>query len=298
MKTSNHPRDILRFYYPHPRFPSVSVTGARCWLNCKHCGGHYLAHMPDVSSPEKLRTFCTDLESKGGLGLLVSGGSTPDGRVPLEPFIPTLRWIKENTGLILEVHTGLLNQREAEDLVSTGMDIAAIDVVGSDETIKRIYGLDAEVDDYWVTLSTLKDAGVAQVAPHICVGLDYGKVRGEFKALELSAMIDPNVIVFLGLIPTEGTAMAEVPPPSIEVVSNLIREATRLCPDADIALGCMRSRSDRAEMEIQAIKAGARRIAMPSSRTIQSAAEMGYDVKMLDGCCAIPESMESRALRG
>ena len=27
----------LRFYYPLPRFPNVSVTGARCVLRCKHC---------------------------------------------------------------------------------------------------------------------------------------------------------------------------------------------------------------------------------------------------------------------
>ena len=35
----------LRFYYPKPRFPSVSITGASCALRCKHCGGHYLAGM-------------------------------------------------------------------------------------------------------------------------------------------------------------------------------------------------------------------------------------------------------------
>jgi uncharacterized radical SAM superfamily protein len=254
--------------------------------------------MPDVSTPEKLKRFCLDLDSQGGVGLLVSGGSTKEGRVPLELLIPTMRWVKENTGLLLEVHTGLLNREEAEELASTGMDIAALDVVGSNETIKRIYGLNASVDDYWITMSALKDAGVPEVAPHICVGLDYGEVKGEFKALELSAMLDPNVIVFLGLIPTEGTAMVEVPPPSIEVISKLISEATNLCPNAEISLGCMRSRSDRAEMEIQAILAGAKRIAMPSNKTIQKTVEIGYNIKILDGCCAIPVSMEDRALRG
>jgi len=32
----------IRFYYPLPRFPNVSVTGGGCALGCKHCGGHYL----------------------------------------------------------------------------------------------------------------------------------------------------------------------------------------------------------------------------------------------------------------
>jgi hypothetical protein len=51
-------------------------------------------------------------------------------------------------------------------------------------------------------------------------------------------------------------------------------------------------------MEIQAILAGAKRIAMPSNKTIQKTVEIGYNIKILDGCCAIPVSMEDRALRG
>ena len=51
----------LRFYYPMPRFPSVSVTGPTCKLNCKHCGSHYLNHMPNVDTSEKLKSFSARL---------------------------------------------------------------------------------------------------------------------------------------------------------------------------------------------------------------------------------------------
>lgn len=289
--------EVLRFYYPYPKFPSVSVTGAQCALNCRHCMGHYLGHMPNVDSPSKLKAFSVKLEEEGGNGILVSGGSTREGKVPLERFYPTLRWMKENTGLIVELHTGLLDREQAEEIASTGIDIAAVDVVGSDETIKRVYGLDAHVEDYWVTLDALKEAGVPHVAPHVCVGLDHGEIRGEHRALEISSRIDPEVVVILGLIPTAGTPMADVSPPSPEDVSRIVGEARKLCPDADIAVGCMRSRYGKLELDERAIKAGARRIALPSNATVESAVRDGFEVKVFDGCCAIPRSMDDRILR-
>ena len=61
----------LRLYYPLPRFPSISVTGDRCSLRCKHCGGYYLRGMAGVETPSKLKRFCTKLEAEGGVGLLM-----------------------------------------------------------------------------------------------------------------------------------------------------------------------------------------------------------------------------------
>lgn len=259
--------------------------------------GHYLGHMPNVDSPSKLKVFSARLEEEGGNGILVSGGSTAEGKVPLERFYPTLRWMKENTGLIVELHTGLLGREEAEEIASTGIDIAAVDVVGSDDTIKRVYGLDARVEDYWTTLNALQEAGVPQVAPHICVGLDHGEIKGEYNALEISSWIDPEVIVILELIPTAGTPMADVSPPSPEEVSGIVGEACRLCPDADIAVGCMRSRNDKLKLDERAISAGARRIALPSNATVERVMRDGFEVKVFDGCCAIPKSIEDRVLR-
>ena len=291
-------RKELRFYYPMPVFPPVSVTGGSCDLMCSHCMGHYLKHMPDVSTPAKLRDFCIRHEEAGGVGLLISGGSTLEGRVPLRPFLSTIAWVKENTGLIVNLHTGVLDVSEAEEIASTGADIVSVDVVGSDETLRMVYGLKASVEKYGATLTNLVDAGAPHVAPHICVGLHYGKVLGEHKALEMAASIDPEVIVFLGLVPTENTPMAKVTPPPLAEITGLISEAKRLRPHTDVSLGCMRSREYKTELDWAAVEAGTSRVALASRSTEQRAQEAGYRVIHLDGCCATPRSLEKRLLRG
>jgi hypothetical protein len=284
----------LRFYYPLPKFPSVSVTGPSCDLMCAHCKAHYLGHMPDVSSPEKLKRFCVEHEKGGGVGLLVSGGSTRDGRVPLKRFLSTLTWVKENTGLILNLHTGMLDTREAEEVASTGADIVSVDMVGSEETLRDVYGLNASVEEYGATLNNLRDAGAASVAPHICVGLHYGEMKGEHRALEQALSIEPEVIVFLGLIPTADTPMSGVAPPPIDEIVGLMGDAKRLSPGTDVSLGCMRSRVYKTELEWKAIEAGVERVASASRSTVSRAVKKGYEVKRLDGCCATPRALEDR----
>lgn len=288
----------IRFYYPIPRFPNVSVTGASCALSCKHCGGHYLAGMRNADTPLKLKELCERLDRDGGVGVLVSGGSDLHGRVPLERFYDTLRWVKENTELIINVHTGLLDREQAEELASTEIDIVSVDVVGCDETIKRVYGLDATVTDYAETLRSLEDADVSNIVPHICVGLDFGQIRGEARALGVIQESDPEVIVILGLIPTMGTPMEGLAPPSSLDISRVVAAARLMCPEAGIAIGCMRSRTDKARVERLAITAGADRIVLPANSTVQDAINEGFAVKHLDGCCAIPRSLEHLALRG
>lgn len=287
----------IRFYYPLPRFPNASVTGSRCALRCRHCGGRYLEGMSSVETPSKLKRFCAELEAEGGVGILVSGGSDIRGRVPLGPFIDALRWVKENTGLIVNVHTGLLDARQAEEIASTGVDVASVDVVGSDETIRRVYGLEATAEDYKETLEALRDAGVPHIVPHICVGLDHGEIRGEAAALEMVQRFDPDLVVILGLIPTPGTPMEAVEPPSPEDMARAVAAARLMCPRAGVALGCMRSRNDKALAEELAIAAGADRVVLPARSTVENAVRRGFRVRHLDGCCSIPRSLEHRALR-
>jgi len=288
----------LRFYYPLPRFPNVSVTGSRCALRCKHCGGYYLAGMENVDEPWKLREFASKLQSDGGVGLLISGGSDPSGKVPLEPFYETISWIKESTDLIVNVHTGLLSSEEASSLAETGVDIVSVDVVGSDDTVRRVYGLRSTVDDYRSTLAALRDAGIGYVVPHICVGLDYGELKGEASALMMIRDFDPENIVILGLMPTPGTAMADVPAPKPKYLAKVVAVARLICPRAGVSLGCMRSRLEKGRLEELVIRAGADSVVLPSRSTLEYAEREGFKVKHLDGCCSIPRSLEHRALRG
>ena len=70
--------DILFFNEP---FTPVSITGADCELNCKHCEKHYLRHMLDGSGG-KLEHAVGSLAKRGRSGVLISGGSKLDGSVP------------------------------------------------------------------------------------------------------------------------------------------------------------------------------------------------------------------------
>ena len=290
-------RKTIRFYYPLPRFPNVSITGSKCSLNCQHCSGHYLKGMTNVNTPEKLKNFARKLPETNGVGLLVSGGSDKAGKVPLEKFYDSLRWIKDHTELIVNLHTGLVDKVEARKIADTGVDIVSVDVVGSNETIKQVYGINARVEDYRETLFNLKEAGVPHVVPHVCIGLHFGEIIGEFNAINMLEKMDLENIVLLGLIPTSGTPMADVAPPSVEAFIRVIESAKEIFPRTHVSIGCMRSKQDKVLFETSVISTGVDRLVLPSQSTIDWALHQGYDVKMIDGCCSIPMKMEYKGLR-
>jgi uncharacterized radical SAM superfamily protein len=49
-------------------------------------------------------------------------------------------------------------------------------------------------------------------------------------------------------------------------------------------------------LEEESIKAGVTRITLPSRLTVEKAAEAGFEVRKLDGCCGLPRNLEDRAL--
>jgi len=252
--------------------------------------------MPDVSTPDKLKEFAVKLDERNGTGMLVSGGSTGEGKVPLTPFISTLRWIKDNTDLILNIHTGLVNKKDAEAIAYTGADMASVDLVGSDDTIKRVYGLDASFLDYTESLYVLKDAGM-NVAPHVTIGLDFGDIVGEDDALTAALTMEPEVVVINALIPTSGTGMADVKPPAHETILGFFKKALEYDSDIHISMGCMRPRNNKPALEQAAVMTGIHRLALPSNSTVKWLEEQDIKTRIIDACCAIPVNLEYLALR-
>ena len=274
--------------YPGSRFPALSITGTKCALSCKHCGRHYLKNMIDCLKPDVLFTTCSRLAANGARGVLISGGYNNEGYLPLEPFLEAIARVKRELGLFLNVHTGLVPHALARELGRVGVDMASVDLIGSDETIELVLGIEKTTRDYEQTLNKLKQA-VPHVVPHICIGLHEGRIEGETKALKIAAKIRPAALVFLVLVPTMGTHFEKVNPPSPSEVGRLIASARLKFPKATIALGCMRPRGDkRAEFELQALRSGVDRIEIPSERTIKAARELGLDVQRLEACCAVP----------
>jgi len=274
--------------YPHPKFPTISITGDECALNCKHCGRRCLRHMISCSTPDVLFTTCSELAANGARGLLLSGGYNEEGYVPFEPFLDAIERVKSETGLFLNVHTGLMPAWLARELGRVGVDMASVDVIGDDETMKLVLGLERTTEDYKGVLLNLSSV-VPNVVPHICIGLHAGKIKGERTALELAARGNPKALVLLVLVPTPGTEFEDVVGPSPAEVGELIAEARLKFPEVALALGCMRPRDDRrAEFELAALRSGVDRMEIPSNQTLEAARKLGLQVRRFDACCAVP----------
>jgi uncharacterized radical SAM superfamily protein len=268
------------------RFSTISVTGKTCAVNCRHCGGKILETMHAAETPKKLFAMALRLKRNGALGCLVSGGCHPDGSVPLERFLPVLARIKTELDLTVIVHTGIVNTVTAKGLKNAGVDAALIDILGSDETIKKVCSLNATCEDYENSLKAFEQARVKFV-PHAVVGLHDGKLRGEFHALEIAARHNPSALVVIAFMPIRGTMMARVKPPRPADIARVVAAARSMLPETPIALGCMRPRGKhRAETDVLAVKAGANAIAFPSEEAIEYAKRQGFEVSFSPYCCS------------
>lgn len=279
----------IAIYKPGKQFPSISITGEQCQLQCHHCAGRFLKHMHALTHPNELLDFCQHLAENRGIGCLISGGCHPDGTIPFQPFLPALTKIKTTTNLILNVHTGFLTPTEAQQLADTGIDCASVDIVGYDETIRSVYGLThRSIHDYKATLLALKATRVS-VAPHICVGLHHGRLLGELRALQLiHSVLQPPILVIIAFMPVQGTPMAEEQPAQPEDVAKVCALARLLFPKTEIALGCMRPGGAlRKKTEELVIRAGATRLVQPTKASLQYLQENDYDIRTTQACCVI-----------
>lgn len=268
------------------QFPTISVTGKGCALNCKHCGRKLLETMHPAETPEALFTLSSRLKQAGASGCLVSGGCLPNGSVPLKQFIPVLGRIKRELGLTVLVHTGIVDAATAEALKTAGVDAALIDIIGSNETINRVYNLNATVEDYARSLKALQEASLNFV-PHVIVGLHDGKLQGEFHALQLIARYDPSALVLIAFMPIRGTAMARIKPPQPIDIARVAATARLMFPETPIALGCMRPKGKhRAETDVLCLKTGVDAVAFPSEKAVAYAERQGYALSFSYCCCS------------
>jgi uncharacterized radical SAM superfamily protein len=276
------------FFFKEP-FTPISLTGTRCSLECRHCNSHYLRHMLD-GSDGKLRFEASKLADKGAKGILLSGGSAADGSVPTYEQADVILKTRQGTKLKISAHTGIVNESQARAL-SEYLDMALVDVLGDDETIHDILGIDACVQDYENSLNYLSSAGIA-LAPHIIVGLHNGKLKGEFRALELVKKFNPRIVVIVVFIPTKGTALEGVAPPGLEDVAKVITKAREMF-DVPLSLSCVRPGSRyRSMLDTYALLSGIDRIAVPSRKAYTICGELGLNiVEIPKMCCSYNVSL-------
>jgi hypothetical protein len=243
--------------------------------------------MQQAESEASLKKLVVYLSQKGAHGLVLSGGTKKDGSVPVYEFADVLKKIKLDSGMKLNAHTGVLNEDQARSF-SSFLDAALTDVVGDSETVKEVLGLPYGPEDYRRTLSFLRKAGVKNLSPHIIVGLDHGRIRGELAALDILREFSPENIVIVVLIPTKGTAMEGISPPSVDDVSKIISIARIMYPTTGISLSCVRPGGRyRLQLDAQAVKSGVNKMAVPSKGAYKMAEELGLEIEEIkeSRCC-------------
>lgn len=242
--------------------------------------------MIPATTPGDLLAVAEALAERGANGFLLSGGNDPSGRVALGDFCEVLAEIKATTDLKINAHIGLSSTEEIRRLVGSSIDCFSVDVYGSDDTVHEVLGLRAPSEEYFRVVEDLRNAGAEVVAPHICVGIHKGEMRGELKAISRLASLSPDVLVLISLIPTKGTEYESVPPPSDQTMLSVIASAKEELPETKVVLGCMRSKLNR-HSEAALVKAGLDGIVLPAPSTLQQLRSEGFTIKKRSVCCSI-----------
>lgn len=271
-------------FVPGEKYPSVSITGTACSLMCAYCESRYLHSMVAAPKPEELYRFALTHAARGGIGMLVSGGFTREGRLPLEPFLPVLKKVKEETDLILSVHPGLPTRDMPAALRDAGVDIVDYEVPTSNvfvEKVKRLPG--RGVEDYLEGFDMFMAEGPRFVAPHITVGLPGSTLDDELRVARELVGRGPYMVVVLAFIPTRGTGVSGLRAPSLERVLTFLRRL-RAMYRGTVALGCMRPVAMKDVLDGAVVRGGlADRIVNPRRSLIRR-----YGLPVVEACCSVP----------
>ena len=248
------------------RYPALSLTGGRCELMCDHCRGSLLAPMIAADSPELLVARCRELEREGHPGVLVSGGCDADGCLPWERFLPAIRRVKATTRLHVSVHAGFIHRRDALGLKAAGVDQALVDLVGDDDTLRRVCHVPFGVERVAAALEALHAAGIP-VVPHIVCGLDGGRMVGEERALDLVARFRLEQLVVLSFMGLPGTpaAAGRAAAPRGGGRADCARPAAGARSHDQPRLRAPRGAS---RLDVLAVDAGVNRMALPSEEAV------------------------------
>ena len=270
------------------RFVSISVTGTECALACEHCKMQVLQGMTALPRFDgSLFDLCCELAERGARGVLISGGCDRRGRVPLLRHIPDLIRARRELDFTIRVHPGLPDEETIAGLAEIGIDGAMVDIIGDEATIREVYHLDATVADYEAVLCRLEDYRIPAV-PHVILGLHFGKMRGEWVALNLIARYARKFLVLVILMPLIGTPLAAVTPPLVGEIASYFDLVRHTLPATPVMLGCARPLGPvKAEIDRAAVDAGLNGIAYPAEGIVTYTRARGLTPKFVDACCGV-----------
>jgi len=273
----------VKAFIPGKRYPAVSVTGKLCMLNCKYCEGHYLEGMLHATTPAQLYNVAKSLHRQGARGLLLSGGFNREGRLPIEPFLETVREIKDDFKMVISVHSGIVDRTLASKMRECGVDVVDYQLILDPIVIREVQGLEMDPSDYIRGLELLEKYGPPHIVPHIPLGFRYGVIKEEVEAVKLLKDYSVEVAVFLIFTPTKHTVMEKFRPPDEKTLLEFFRGIRDF--RGEVALGCMRPHYLKRDFDRTLIENGLiSRIATPSKKAVEE-----YGIKVFEACCSIPK---------
>ncbi len=277
----------VKAYIPGKKFPDISITGTSCPLNCAYCEGYYLHGMELAPTPKKLYDTVKYLVKRGAKGVLISGGFDLQGKLPVEPFLSTIKDIKRDFDIIISVHQGLVSKDLAIKLREAGVDIVDYEMILDPFVIKNIKNLkNKDPEDYIRSFELLDKYGPPYIAPHIPLGLNYGKIVYEYKVIDALMDFNPYILVFLIFIPTRGTKMENSSIPEAKDVVKIIAYARKKF-NGILALGCMRPWKTKYLVDPYLIeKQLVDRITNPPKSIIKK-----YGLRVIEACCSVPKEL-------
>lgn len=268
-------------------FPPFSITGSSCSLKCEHCNAEILKSMAPVLTQDELYDKAKTIHKSGGLGFLLSGGSDSAGIVDILPYISVIKKIKADFGLKVIVHCGLITEAIADGLYDSGVDSAMLDIIGDEDTIRKIYHLNATVKDYENSLKFLSERGIP-CSPHVVIGLKHGHIAGEYNAVDIISGYNISSLVLVGFMPMHNTKMENIAPPAPSEIGDVFLYARKKFTDTPVLLGCERPYGlDKFKIEELAVKSGLNGIAYPSEGIIPFSIELGLKPKFSEVCCSL-----------
>jgi lipoyl synthase len=270
-------------------FPAFSITGGACALNCDHCQAKILEPMIPATSPAELDRKVRDLVLLKDLrGFLLSGGSNRRNEVPYDRYYPVLEKLKRDfPHLRIAVHSALLDERRARLMQDSGVDVAMMDVIGAQETIRDVYHLDRTVADFEGTLAALSATSM-DVVPHVVIGLHYGRLLGEQNALDIISRYKVAALILVVVTPIYAPADRPFATISTDDVARVLVAARQRINHAPVQLGCVRPAGrHKLITDAYAVMAGFDGIAYPAEGIVALARAIGRPVEQEHACCSI-----------
>ena len=269
-------------------FPAFSITAGGCALMCDHCEAKILEPMIPAIKPQMLDQKVRQLiETQGLQGFLLSGGSNKQNEIRYARFYPVVEKLKRDfPHLRIAIHTALTDEAGAKEMESAGVDVAMLDIIGAEETIREVYHLDRPVDDFEATLEALCSTSM-QISPHIVIGLHYGRILGEANALDILSRHPTHALVLVVIMPFYAKPGTFVTPDTLDVGRIFLAARGRL-PDRQVLLGCARPPGMHKRVtDAYAVMAGLDGIAFPADGAVAVADTIGRPFHQAHACCSI-----------